>query len=54
MFKVVTINTLGPDEEDVRRGCVSHDMEPQGAGSSTTETLPALGSLSLARRLQPS
>lgn len=47
LLEVLTINTLGPDEEDVRRGCVSHDMEPQGAGSSTTETLPAFGSLSL-------
>ena len=45
VLQVLTINTLGPDEEDVRRGCVSHDMEPQGAGSSTTETLPAFGSL---------
>jgi len=45
LLQVLTINTLGPDEEDVRRGCVSHDMEPQGAGSSTTETLPAFGSL---------
>jgi hypothetical protein len=45
VFQVLTINTVGPDEEDVRRGCVSHDMEPQGAGSSTTETLPALGCL---------
>jgi len=46
LLQVLTINTLGPDEEDVRRGCVSHDMEPQGADSSTTETLqPAFGPL---------
>lgn len=29
----------------MRRDCISHDMQPQGADSSTTETLPAQGCL---------